>query len=392
MESFFATLNKLLETERAEREERKSLGKSFNVFQVLGLSRSEVRLHSAFIAELLKPDGSHGLGAAPLKSFLSIVVPDLPFPFDAERANVKVEHFIGSISPDGESGGQIDILVQSGNCAIIIENKIDAGDQFKQLVRYDEYGRRYKGGHVLLYLTLFGHAASEYSTQSDKRELEDGSDYQRVSYRDEILLWLSACLDIASDKAPVRETILQYQNLIKQLTNDMAPSCKKALVEEMIKHHQDVADLWAAQDEYVRTVLPIYLKRAIMNLCEELGLEINEEKGFFDGIAKKKLFLYKKEWKNAAIALDTTSHHNLWIYITGRSGRLNVEKESFSSLNEKQNADWPFGWSWMRDGYWDLFSPRTISAIISGAFISVLKGHIQQILADVDNSSNKVNL
>jgi len=36
-------------------------GENFNIFKVLGLTSNEVRTHSAFIAELLNPDGSHGL-------------------------------------------------------------------------------------------------------------------------------------------------------------------------------------------------------------------------------------------------------------------------------------------------------------------------------------------
>jgi len=35
-------------------------GENFNVFNVLKLSTSEVRTHSALLAELLNPEGSHG--------------------------------------------------------------------------------------------------------------------------------------------------------------------------------------------------------------------------------------------------------------------------------------------------------------------------------------------
>ena len=39
-------------------------GENFNVFNVLGLWSEEVRLHSAMLAELLNPDGSHGCSEA----------------------------------------------------------------------------------------------------------------------------------------------------------------------------------------------------------------------------------------------------------------------------------------------------------------------------------------
>ena len=37
----------------------KLTGENFNIFEVLGLTTNEVRTHSAFIAELLNPKGSH---------------------------------------------------------------------------------------------------------------------------------------------------------------------------------------------------------------------------------------------------------------------------------------------------------------------------------------------
>lgn len=38
----------------------KLTGENFNIFQILGLQTSEVRLHSAFLAELLNSKGLHG--------------------------------------------------------------------------------------------------------------------------------------------------------------------------------------------------------------------------------------------------------------------------------------------------------------------------------------------
>jgi hypothetical protein len=48
-------------------------GENFNVFKVLGLTTNEVRTHSAFIAELLNPKGSHGQKDVFLKLFLEVL-------------------------------------------------------------------------------------------------------------------------------------------------------------------------------------------------------------------------------------------------------------------------------------------------------------------------------
>ena len=47
----------------------KLTGENFNIFDVLKLSTSEVRTHSAFLAELLNPEGSHGQGDIFLRLF-----------------------------------------------------------------------------------------------------------------------------------------------------------------------------------------------------------------------------------------------------------------------------------------------------------------------------------
>lgn len=45
-------------------------GEEFNIFRILKLESSEVRMHSAFLAELLNPKGSHGQKDTFLKLFI----------------------------------------------------------------------------------------------------------------------------------------------------------------------------------------------------------------------------------------------------------------------------------------------------------------------------------
>ena len=52
-------ISKIVVEEKTQQEERRKRGENFNIFKVLGLSSSEVRLHSAFLAELLNPNGDH---------------------------------------------------------------------------------------------------------------------------------------------------------------------------------------------------------------------------------------------------------------------------------------------------------------------------------------------
>lgn len=109
-------------------------GENFNVFNILGLTTNEVRTHSAFIAELLNPNGSHGKK----DTFLSLFLQQMEIKdFYSEDARVVVEKHVGFISSDTTEGGNIDIIaIDKDNRAVIIENKIYAPDQPSQLLRF----------------------------------------------------------------------------------------------------------------------------------------------------------------------------------------------------------------------------------------------------------------
>ena len=190
-------------------------GSRFNIFRTCGVDHREVR-HSAIIAEFLNPHGTHGVREAFLKSFVAQVC-DSSFAekFECERAFVKTEH--------STDEGRMDILItdQNGH-AIIIENKLYAGDQWEQLKRYNAFAnRKYdKGDYKILYLTLWGKDPEEHSGQ--------GVDYVNISYSDDIIQWLDKCARTAAHLPMVRETLFQYINHLKSLTG-----------QAMTKNHQD---------------------------------------------------------------------------------------------------------------------------------------------------------
>jgi hypothetical protein len=191
----------------------KITGENFNVFKILGLTTNEVRTHSAFLSELLNPKGNHGQGDLFLKLFLT----QFELEFETKNAIVEIEKHTGFINEEYTEGGYIDIIISNGKKAIIIENKIYAGDQSNQLVRYSNYTKKIYGlnNFHLLYLTLNGKDASHES----KGQLVLNSDYHLISYENDILDWLELCKKESVSLPILRETILQYINLIKYLTN-----------------------------------------------------------------------------------------------------------------------------------------------------------------------------
>jgi hypothetical protein len=186
-------------------------GANFNIFKILDVQSNEVK-HSAFLAELLNVQGSHGQGSIYLDLFLSqLKVED----FDSKTSNVFVEYRIGEVDNGKKEGGNIDILLQDKeNRNIIIENKIYAGDQPLQLKRYHNFLIKQNGGK-LFYLNLFGDEPSKDSLD----DLIENTDYYIISYQTDILQWLEKCLKESVDLPKIRETVQQYITLIKNLTN-----------------------------------------------------------------------------------------------------------------------------------------------------------------------------
>ena len=204
------------------RSEADRRGENFNVFNVIGLWSEEVRLHSAMLAELLNPEGSHGCSDAFLIAFIEDVLKkDLPNGVSSlNKAVVTTEYNIGTISDDGMKGGRIDIVIEmpqeSGIPSLIIENKIYVGDQPNQLARYYHFALdnfHPSGNFKILYLTLYGSDASSISFGGCKP-----FPYTKLSYAGNIRKWLNRCAAIAYDKPKVRETIIQYNHLITQIT------------------------------------------------------------------------------------------------------------------------------------------------------------------------------
>ena len=219
--NFFKEIAPIFEKRKIILDEKRKRGDFFNVFSILGMERKEVETHSAFLAELLNPNGNHGLGDKFLTTFIDTIIPKHLKGFDCNNNTYQVnkECYEGKISEDGEKGGRVDIRIISEHNIIIIENKIDAEDKYKQLTRYKKVAKK-ANNHCLLYLTLNGKEANDYSTQTNEGEpLVAGEDYYPISYKEDILGWLKKCLEIAVLHSKVRETIAQYIDLIKKLTN-----------------------------------------------------------------------------------------------------------------------------------------------------------------------------
>ena len=201
-------------------KEYKSIKKkdTFNIFKIIRKGHEEVGLHSRFLFELLSPYGSHQKKDIFLKLFIKQLKIDFKIDFDIVNAQVEIET------------ENIDLFISNRSQAIIIENKIYAGDQPEQLSRYYEIIKDKNINDInIIYLTLDGKPPSDQSIIKIPQEVIDNR-LHNISYSKFISPWLNLCLKECPTEPSLRETIVQYQKLLKQLTMSTEAEERKDLL------------------------------------------------------------------------------------------------------------------------------------------------------------------
>ncbi len=207
----------------------------FNIFSVMYKDHEEVKLHSRFIATLLNPKGSHQMKYKFLMNFISLF------------ENINDEFFKKNVvvypsEINKKEYHNIDILIinRLDKQAIVIENKINSGDtpnsEGGQLERYFKYigdNEKIPSENIyVFYLTLDGHSPSLESL-GEFKELNNING-NCISYEEHILEWLNICLKDVVDKPFIRESIIQYQKLLKKMTNNETDLNERIRLKEII--------------------------------------------------------------------------------------------------------------------------------------------------------------
>lgn len=352
----------------AARAESRRRGEAFNVFKVCGVNHYE-NLHSAIIAEWLDPFGSHGQNDLFLSLFLRCSVNDFADGFCSSKASVFTEY--------STDEGRLDILIEDhAGRAVIIENKIYAGDQDAQLKRYERFAQtKYLTGNFrLLYLTLDGVEASE---QSGK-----GVDYEPISYKGTVLSWLEACLESVYDKPLLRESMIQYRNLIKQLTGqDMDKTVEKELVAEMIRTPQAVAAILQAYPAWEKEVLETKLFKPLEEYALRHGFIFTVDSRFWAKNAWGYFSFQVKE--NLSIVFQYAGRGRNDFYYGIVDKRPDCREQKPLPGLERSNENWRYGWH-----YFDMHRNWTINDIAEmsnddGVFVNYICSAVDHMMAEM---------
>ena len=367
-------LNLILEKSKIKRQDSAQRGEQFNIFHICGIEPYETS-HSTILAGILNPNGNHGQGDTFLKAFLeSVSNPIWLSEFDTKTASVKTEY--------DTSNGRIDILITNDkNQAIIIENKIYAPDQPKQLIRYDKFAQKtfHKGNYAILYLTLWGDEAS--------KESAEGVTYQCISYRTTILKWLDKCMQLSVQRPLIRETLIQYSNLIKELTNQtMEDLNKDEFLKIMMENSQAVATICEMQYDFFKYVGKKLITPLLKEVAKDLDFEYHESDTFWEG-ARYDGFHFRKGNLRITFEAGKPCMNDIYFgfeFITDKQDNL----PNIKMPNEFKSPGgcWPYGVAYLDQyRYWNT---TTLSDIITNPdkFKNYIKGKIQTVLTILEEN------
>lgn len=255
-------------------DERIASEEDYSVLET-AIKGNEEMMHSSVIASLLDTRGAHGQKCRFLELFLGCL-PERFKSFDASGARTACERYIGQKTED--SGGRVDICIEnSSGQMIVIENKIFAGDQEHQILRYVEFLRGRLRNRVgvefpVMYLTPDGHSPSDDSTQADGMQCRCGEDYVCISYKDVIVPWLDKCINEMEDKPHLKEHLTTYRDIIKKKVLGMDRKKDIINIIESTKENIKAAREISGQLDEIKIDAVTTFWRTIKKNLEEDGL------------------------------------------------------------------------------------------------------------------------
>ena len=391
IEGVIDLLDKVNQIDRYNTDRSKAAQENWNIFLILRQAHDEENLHSAFISELLDPDGPHELGAVFAHSFFDIINSKAKITFAIDRSTlVHKERYLG------QGVGRADIYLETAGQIAIIENKIWAKDQPRQLSRYYEYLQdKSSGPGILVYLTLTGKDATEEEiAPTDSSTTTSYFPYIRLSYEKDILGWLDRCVDYSASHPSLQSTIRQYIYLVKKLTNQLNSDKMNKELKQAIRENLVAAELVGAQVRNVKQDwVDAFLKKFVKELKDQLleGWDFSKSSSLADltsqSVSHAKIRISHADWPET-ISVVVEGQSNMvdgrtvfGVYgtedrVTGVTPAWLAGMEAYSLSLSPKNKYW--------HSYMDLFSfaePGKIADLISSnaATSNLLKYSVDRV-------------
>lgn len=215
-ENFFSKGEEIIKKYPRKKENR------YNIFSILKQEEKEEGCHSRIIFNLINDCESNKLEKRFLKLFFKEVLD--------EEFDEKKKYFVEREKNLGKYGRADLFIEDSDGKAYLIEMKINAGDQPKQLSRYNQYLKKnYKDDYQIYYLTLNGYHPSSYSLKG-RAEV----DYIIISFVDNIYNWIEKCIEeIGENNKILKINLEQYLETLTKITNRIGEAQKMDFIKMM---------------------------------------------------------------------------------------------------------------------------------------------------------------
>lgn len=233
----------------------------FTVFTALRNETDEEKTHTTFLYEILRPNGTHGMGDAFLKDFFSTVLK-----IDNYDSSARIYQECSFKSSD-DNCGRIDLLIETSSARYPIEIKINADDQERQVSRYNKFAKEKSDISKVYYLTLNGYLPSKNSLDN-----LDAEDVIRVSFAKEIYTWLNNCVVVANlnHAQDVAVAIQQYQTLLMKLTDGQQDDAYMDAIKKTISASRENYECAAAIERSLVSVRTEKFKKLFKDISDYL--------------------------------------------------------------------------------------------------------------------------
>ena len=215
-ENFFSKGEEIIKKYPRKKENK------YNIFSILKQEEKEEGCHSRIIFNLINDCESNKLEKRFLKLFFKEVLD--------EEFDEKKKYFVEREKNLGKYGRADLFIEDSDGKAYLIEMKINAGDQSKQLSRYNQYLKKnYKDDYQIYYLTLNGYHPSSYSLKG-RAEVE----YIIISFVDNIYNWIEKCIEeVGENNKILKINLEQYLETLTKITNRIGEAQKMDFIKMM---------------------------------------------------------------------------------------------------------------------------------------------------------------
>ncbi len=363
MDTEYIELFSLIESTLDKQRKQKLRGlNDFNLLTTVLNYHDEVRLHSRMIGNLLNPHAKHYQGTLFLEIFLE-KLGLTRWGMDLNNTNVYIEY------------NDIDLYITDGSKHLIIENKIWAGDQPCQIMKYINIiveesnnpmlvvGEKIYGTSKsqtldenllrVVYLTpVEKNVPSEHKEDNgyiyfsgEDTRLDDCSKqpntklfvpnglkrymvkYHKIGYKDEILSWLYACKKEVRNISNLNESIKQYIDVVKMVNRNYKGNVVTIEKELLAKSENDN---FVYKDELM-TALKLdsemkHIKKSILIQFFEQVVQVLEGEGYRDITAditpKKRIYtnncsnFFDRRANVIGVFIDCDFENDLYLYVS----------------------------------------------------------------------------